>query len=57
MLILTCHPGESLIVETPASEQIEFTVLSIKGNQARIGTDAPDDIAIVREELPEKAET
>jgi len=29
-------------------------VLEVKGNQVRIGTNAPDDIAIVREELLEK---
>jgi len=51
MLILTRRPGESLILELPTGERIEVTVLGIKGNQIRIGTDAPDDIAIVREEL------
>jgi carbon storage regulator len=51
MLILTRRPGESLIIETPAGELITVTVLGIKGNQVRIGTDAPDDITIVREEL------
>jgi len=51
MLILTRRPGETLIIELPTGEQIEVTVLSIKGNQVRIGTAAPDDIAIVREEL------
>jgi len=53
MLILTRRPGETLIIETPAGERIQVTVLGIKGNQVRIGTDAPDDIAIVREELLE----
>jgi carbon storage regulator len=51
MLILTRRPGESLFIETPAGEQIEVTVLGIKGNQVRIGTNAPADISIVREEL------
>jgi carbon storage regulator len=54
MLILTRRPGETLIIETPAGKQIKVTVLEVKGNQVRIGTDAPDDIAIVREELLEK---
>jgi len=36
-----------------AAEQIEITALNVKGNQVRIGTDAPDDITIVREGLPE----
>jgi carbon storage regulator len=55
MLILTRRPGETLIIETPAGEQITVTVLQVKGNQVRIGTAAPDDIAIVREELLEPA--
>jgi sRNA-binding carbon storage regulator CsrA len=38
MLILTRRPGEKLIIETPAGERIEVTVLSIKGNQLSIGT-------------------
>jgi len=53
MLILTRRPGETLIIETPAGEQIKVTVLHVKGNQVRIGTEAPDDIQIVREELLE----
>jgi carbon storage regulator len=51
MLILTRRVGETLIIETPAGEQITVAVLGVKGNQVRIGTDAPDDINIVREEL------
>ena len=54
MLILTRRPGENLVIETPDGQRIEVTVLGIKGKQVRIGTDAPDDIAIVREELLEK---
>ena len=54
MLVLTRREGETLIIELPSGETIEVTVLGIKGNQVRIGTDAPDDIAIVREELLEK---
>ena len=54
MLILTRRPGESLIIELPTGERIQVTVLEVKGNQIRIGTNAPDDIAIVREELLEK---
>ncbi|MEA3244401.1 MAG: carbon storage regulator [Pseudomonadota bacterium] len=51
MLILTRRPGETLIIELPTGERIEITVLGIKGNQVRIGTDAPADISIVRNEL------
>ena len=56
MLILTRRPGETIIIETPAGEQITVAVLGVKGNQVRIGTDAPDDVNIVREELLERLE-
>ena len=57
MLILTRRVGETIIIETPAGERIEVTVLAVKGNQVRIGTQAPDDVHILREELlkPEPA--
>ena len=51
MLILTRRVGENIVIETPAGERIKVAVLGVKGNQVRIGTDAPDDIHIVREEL------
>ena len=51
MLTLTCRPGETLIIEILGGERITVVVLGIKGNQVRIGTNAPDDISIVREEL------
>ena len=54
MLILTRRPGETLIIELPTGERIEVTVLEVKGNQVRIGTDAPDEFSIVRDELLEK---
>ena len=41
MLLLTRRPGESIIIKLPTDEQIEVTVLGIKGNQVKIGTDAP----------------
>jgi len=57
MLILTRRPGESIIIETPAGKLIQVTVLGVKGNQVRIGTEAPDDISIVREELLERLQS
>ena len=54
MLILSRRPSETLIIELPTGERIEVTVLEVKGNQVRIGTDAPDEISILREELLEK---
>ena len=41
MLILTRRTAEALIIETPAGERITVTVLEVKGNQVRIGTEAP----------------
>ena len=54
MLILTRRPGESILVELPDGEQITVTVLEVKGKQVKLGTDAPDDVPIVREELVEQ---
>ena len=51
MLILTRRIGETIIIETPAGERIEVAVLDVKGNQVRIGTNAPADVKILREEL------
>ena len=56
MLLLTRRVGESILIKLPTGEQIQVAVLGIKGNQVRIGTDAPDDISIVREELLDKVE-
>jgi len=38
-------------------ERITVTVLGVKGHQVRIGTDAPDEVRILREELYEPATT
>ncbi|MCB1696851.1 MAG: carbon storage regulator CsrA [Pseudomonadales bacterium] len=47
MLILTRRVGESLMV----GDQITVTVLGVKGNQVRIGVNAPRDVAVHREEI------
>ena len=49
MLILTRRVGESLII----GDDIEINVLGIKGNQVRIGIDAPEDISVHRTEEEE----
>ena len=51
MVILTRRPSEAIIIELPTGETIKVAVLSVKPDQVRIGTDAPGDIKIVKEEL------
>lgn len=47
MLILTRRTGERLMI----GDDVIITVLGIKGNQVRIGVDAPPKIAVHREEV------
>ena len=47
MLILTRRVGESVKI----NEDITVTVLGIKGNQVRIGVDAPRHVSVHREEI------
>ena len=47
MLILTRRVGETLMI----GEQVTVTVLGVKGNQVRIGINAPKDVAVHREEI------
>lgn len=50
MLILTRRAGETIKI----GDEISVTVLSVKGNQMRIGVDAPTDISVHREEIYHK---
>jgi carbon storage regulator CsrA len=41
-------------IELPTGELIEVVVLSRRGNQVKLGTDAPGDILVLRDELLER---
>ena len=47
MLILTRRIGETLMI----GDDVSITVIGVKGNQVRIGIDAPRDVAVHREEI------
>jgi carbon storage regulator len=47
MLILTRRVGEALVI----GEGVTLSVLGVKGNQVRIGVDAPKHVAVHRQEI------
>ncbi len=53
MLILTRRAGETVMV----GSDITITVLGVKGNQVRIGINAPKDVAVHREEIYERIQS
>ena len=53
VLILTRHVGEALQI----GEDIEITVVASKGNQVRIGIDAPKNVTVLRKEIYQKLQS
>jgi len=50
MLILTRKAGETIVI----NENIRVTVLSVKGNQIRLGIEAPENVHVHRQEIHER---
>ena len=50
MLILTRRVGETLMI----GNDVTVTVLGVKGNQVRLGINAPKNVAVHREEIFER---
>ena len=52
MLVLSRKPAETIII----NDSIRVTVLGIKGNQVRLGIEAPPEVTIDREEIHRRRE-
>ena len=50
MLILTRRVGETVMI----GDEVTITVLGVKGNQVRVGINAPKHVAVHREEIYER---
>jgi len=50
MLILTRRVGETLMI----GDDVSVTVLGVKGNQVRVGIEAPKDVSVHRKEIYER---
>ena len=52
MLILTRRVGETLMI----GDHVSVTVLGVKGNQVRIGVNAPKEVSVHREEIYQRTQ-
>ena len=50
MLILTRRIGETVVI----GDDVDITVLGVKGNQVRLGVKAPKEVSVHREEIYER---
>jgi carbon storage regulator len=50
MLILTRRVGETVMI----GDEVTVTILGVKGNQVRVGINAPKSVAVHREEIYER---
>ena len=50
MLILTRRVGETLMI----GDEVTVTVLGVKGNQVRIGVNAPKEVSVHREAISQR---
>jgi len=50
MLILTRRVGETLII----GDEVSVTVLGVRGNQVRVGVNAPKEVSVHRKEIYER---
>ena len=53
MLILTRRVGETLVI----GDEVLVTVLGVRGNQVRIGVNAPKDVSVHREEIYQRIQS
>ncbi len=55
MLILTRRIGETIVISDKEGNVVaKATVLGVKGNQVRVGVDAPKDVSVHREEIQQR---
>jgi carbon storage regulator CsrA len=54
MLILNRKETQSIVITTEAGEEIELSILEIKGKYAKVGIQAPSTVTVDRKEVHER---